>query len=454
MRIEEIMDEYAKQNPSSKAAWQDANQVIPGGISANVKFFAPFPLYMKEGHGAYLKDVDNHEYVDYVLSYGPLILGHERKEILDSISSYFADHGTMLYGTPHTGEADFAKLLQKYYPSLESVRYTNSGTEATLLSIRTACAFTGKYKVAKFEGHYHGGFNEVLFSINPNVAMAGDEEAPKSLPESAGLSAKQQEDTIMLPFNNLEACEVLLRKYKDEVACVIMEPVFGGTIPATKEFMAGIRKITAELGIIMIIDEVKTGFRVGMTGAQGYYDVKPDLATMGKVIGAGFPVGILGGRKDIMDLAAPKGSDILDTGNKKNNAADILYHSGTYNGHPLILSIGATTISILEKELDALIERTNKMKVEIQRIFAKHGVKILTPGVGAMFNICITELDEIRTYRELQKSDFELRKKIDYALLLEGIYNKPCNRYNLSTAHDDKVIDFTLSAFEKAFERI
>ncbi len=451
MTLEELISEYVTQNPSSQKAWQSAQECIPGGISANVKFFAPFPLYMKEGHGAYLTDVDNHKYVDYVLSYGPLILGHERKEIFETLNSYLSEHGTMLYGTPHTGEKEFAKLLQKYYPSLEAVRYTNSGTEATLLSIRTAFAYTGKYKIAKFEGHYHGGFNEVLVSVNPDVSKAGDCRNPIGLRESAGISDAQLQDTIVLPFNDLGSCAQILTVYKDEVAAVIMEPMFGGTIPATKEFMTGLRELTEKLGILLIMDEVKTGFRVGMTGAQGYYNVKPDLTTMGKVIGAGFPVGVLGGRKDILEIAAPNGSDILDSGNRKNNAADILYHSGTYNGHPLILALGIKTIELLGAELDSLFDRTERLKKELQGIFAKHGVRILTPGIGAMFNICVTDLDRIETYRDLQKSDFAFRKKLDYALLLNGIYNKPSNRYNLSTAHTDSVIDFTLEAFEKAF---
>ena len=454
MTVEKLMEEYSSHNPGSKKAWETANSCIPGGITANVKFFAPFPLYMKNGRGAYLTDVDDHKYVDYVLSYGPMILGHNRQEIIDSINKHFAEHGTMVYGTPHIGETEFANLLQKYFPSLEEIRYTNSGTEATLLAIRTAFAFTGKFKIAKFEGHYHGGFNEVLVSVNPDVSKAGDAKNPIGLRESAGISDGQLQDTIMLPFNDIDACRKILTAHKDEVAGVIMEPMFGGTIPATMEFMSEFRTLTSELGILLIMDEVKTGFRVGMTGAQGYYGIKADLTTLGKVIGAGFPVGVLGGRRDIMELAAPKGSDILDTGNKKNNAADILYHSGTYNGHPLILSLGTCTIKILAEELSPLIERTEYMKSELKKIFSKHGIKILTPGIGAMFNICITDLDKIENYRDLMKSDFDLRKRLDYALLLEGIYNKPCNRYNMSTAHTKEVIDFTLEAFEKAFNRI
>lgn len=453
MTLEELKEEYATKNPSSKKAFDNACSDIPGGITANVKFFAPFPLFMKEGHGAWLTDLDDHKYVDYVLSYGPLILGHERKEVLDSIQDYFAKHGTMLYGTPHELEDIFAKKIKKHFPSIEMLRYTNSGTEATLLCIRTAFAYTGKYKLAKFEGHYHGGYNEVLVSVNPDVSKAGDPTHPTPLPESKGISDRMLDDTIVLPFNDLEACTEILTKHQDEVAAIIMEPLFGGTIPATKEFMTGIRALTKKLGILMIMDEVKTGFRITLGGAQQYYDVKPDLTALGKVIGAGFPVGIVGGRKDIMSMAAPQCSDILDNSNTRS-AADILYHSGTYNGHPMILNAGLTTIGILEHEFDGLLKRTERLKNGIRDIYAAHGIHILTPGLGSMFNIAVTELSDIKTYRDLQKSDFALRKKLDYALLLEGIYNKPCNRYNMCTAHTDEVIDFTLEAYEKAFKRI
>lgn len=453
MTLEELKEEYAAHNPASKKAFDAACRDIPGGITANVKFFAPFPLFMKEGHGAWLTDLDDHKYVDYVLSYGPLILGHERKEVLESIQSYFAEHGTMLYGTPHELEDVFARKIKSLFPSIEMLRYTNSGTEATLLCIRTAFAYTGKYKIAKFEGHYHGGYNEVLVSVNPDVQKAGDAHHPTPLPESRGISDQMLENTIVLPFNDLEACTEILTRRQDEIAGVIMEPLFGGTIPATKEFMTGIRALTKKLGILMIMDEVKTGFRITLGGAQKYYEVTPDLTALGKVIGAGFPVGIVGGPEEIMRMAAPQGSDILDNSNTRS-AADILYHSGTYNGHPMILNAGLTTIEILEQELDGLLSRTERLKNGIRDIYAAHGIRILTPGLGSMFNIAVTDVDEILTYRDLQKSDFSLRKKLDYALLLEGIYNKPCNRYNMCTAHTDDVIDFTLEAYEKAFRRI
>ena len=449
MTLDDLKADYEERNPESKKMWQKASEILPGGISANVKFYSPFPLFMKEGHGAYLTDVDGHTYVDYAQSYGPLVLGHGREEIIDSMNEYLASHGAILFGTPHEEEAVLAEKLHNYYPSMESIRYTNSGTEATLLAIRTACAFTGRFKIAKFEGHYHGGYNEVLVSINPDVRKAGDVNHPVGVRESAGISDTKLEDTIILPFNNLEACKQILTAHKDEIAGVIMEPLLGGTIPATKEFMDGFRELTKDLKILLIFDEVKTGFRVGMGGAQGYYGIKPDLTTLGKIIGAGFPIGVLGGRKDIMEMAAPRGS-----GTSRISSSDILYHSGTYNGHPLILHLGLKTLEILDYEIEALFKNTELLKTELKSFFAKHGIRVLTPGIGSMFHICVTDLAEIKDYRDLKKSDFDLRRRLDYALYSEGIYNKPCKRYHMSAAHTDAVIDFTIEAYEKAFKRL
>lgn len=452
--LDELKVEYERSNPNSKKAYEQACELIPGGIAANVKFFAPFPLFMKKGQGAKLIDVDNHEYIDYVLSYGPLIHGHGCPEIKKAAEEYFNEHGTILYGTPHEGELEFAKLIHFYFPSMENMRFTNSGTEATLLSIRTACAYTGKPKIAKFEGHYHGGFNEVLISIHPELSKAGDAKHPLPYPASAGISEEQLENTIVLPFNDLDACKEILTSQQNDIAGVIMEPLLGGTIPATREFMKGIREITEHLGILLIMDEVKTGFCISMNGAQGYYDVKPDLTTLGKIIGAGMPIGVLGGKKKIMEMAAPGGSYVPGVGKKMTSREENLYHSGTYNGHPLILYMGMAAIKLLNEKYEELLVQTQRLKKGIADIYASHGVRVLTPGIGAMFNVCVTEQEEILTHRDMRKCDMDMRRKMDYALILEGIYNKPCKRYNMSTAHTAEIIDATLEAYERAFERI
>ncbi len=454
MTLDELKAEYARRNPQSEKAYEQACEFLPGGIAANVKFISPFPLFMKKGQGAKLVDVDHHEYVDYVLSYGPLIHGHGCPELETAAEEYINEHGTILYGTPHEGELQFARMIHSYFPSMERMRFTNSGTEATLLSIRTACAYTGKRKIAKFEGHYHGGFNEVLVSIHPDLSKAGDEKRPFPYPASAGIFDEQLENTVVLPFNDFEACKEILTEQQDDIAGVIMEPLLGGTIPATEEFVRGLREVTERLGILLIMDEVKTGFCISLHGAQGYYGIKPDLTALGKIIGAGMPVGILGGNKKIMDMAAPGGSYIPGIGPKMTSREENLYHSGTYNGHPLILHMGMAAIKLLNEKFEELLVQTERLKEGIKKSYASHGIRVLTPGIGAMFNVCITEQEKLLTHRDMRKCDMGLRRKMDYALILEGVYNKPCKRYNMSTAHTADIIDVTLEAYERAFKRI
>ena len=454
MTIDELKDEYAKRNPKSYAAYKKASQYIPGGISGNVRFFAPFPLYMKKGEGAWLTDLDNHKYVDYVLSYGPLIHGHGNQEVKRAADEYVAEHGTWLYGASNEMEMEFAQLICSFFPSIEMMRFTNSGTEANLLALRLARAYSKKKKIAKFEGHYHGGFNEVLVSTGPDIKKAGDEKRPLPVPESAGMTQEELQNTVVLPFNDLESTREILVANNEEIAAVILEPLLGGTIPATEEFIHGLRRITKELGILLIMDEVKTGFCVSMNGAQGYYGVKPDLTILGKIIGGGMPIGVLGGKSEVMQMIAPGGSYISGIGIKKTEKVENLFHSGTYNAHPLILAMGLAGIKLLERKFDALINNTDKLKRGINNIFERHGVHILTPGVGALFNVYVTDEKEIRNYRDIKKCNHSLRKKMDYALLLEGIYNKPGKRFNISTAHTDDVIDFTLEAFDKVFDKV
>src|SRR5690625_3060596 len=254
--------------------FQQAEHIIPGGVTANIKHFAPHPIFMKKGYGSKLIDVDHKEYIDYSLSYGALITGHGHEAITKATTKQLTDTGTMLFGAPHTLEIEMAEKINNLYPSMEQVRFTNSGTEAVLLAIRLAVAYTNKSKIAKFEGHYHGGLNQVLVSINPGKTEAGSDIEPNAVYESGGIPEDQKDHTIVLPFNNLEATEKILRKHADELAAVILEPIQGGFIPAEQSFMDGLRKITEALNIVLIFDEVKTGFRVALGGAQQIYNIK------------------------------------------------------------------------------------------------------------------------------------------------------------------------------------
>ena len=452
---EQLYADFQKKTPLSKTFMEEAKRVMPGGVTANIKSFAPYPIVMKSGKGAYLTDIDGNQYIDYLLSYGALMLGHGHPAIMQAIQQQLANDGTSLFGTPHRLEVEMARKIQQYYPSMELIRYTNSGTEATLLAIRMAYAYTGKYKIAKFEGHYHGGYNQVLLSVNPPLEEAGPVSEPNAVVESKGVEPYQADHTVVLPFNNLDACAEILRKRQHEIAAVMLEPSQAGFIPAQSEFMQGLRKVTEELGILLIFDEVKTGFRIGIGGAQSFYGVKPDITALGKVIGGGFPIGIIGGKKEIMMVSAPQASsDVFDSStSKKSSAKDVLFHSGTYNGHPTILSAGLAVISVLEQEMDRVMAMTEHLKEGIRKLFAQRGIAMQTVGLGTIFSVVITDLDNVRDYRDLQQSNFELRKQIDFHLLAEGIYTKPLNRYSMSTAHGEKEISLTLEAFDKVLSQ-
>jgi len=268
--------------------------------------------------------------------------------------------------------------------------------------------------------------------------------------ESKGIDPYHEKHTITLPFNDLEHTSEILTKHKDEDAAVILEPIQGGFIPAEPSFMEGLRKLTEELDILLIFDEVKTGFRIGLGGFQEHYNIKPDLTALGKVVGGGFPVGIVGGKAEFMMISAPTASsDVFDSSqSKKSSAKDVLFHSGTYNGHPMILAAGLATIKVLEQEMEHVLKMTDKLRRGIEAAFEDRGIPMQTIGMGSIFNILFTEKEQVRNYRDLQQVDFSMRKELDFGLLSKGVYTKPLNRYSMATVHGDKEVDATLEAYE------
>ncbi|MBU5466832.1 aminotransferase class III-fold pyridoxal phosphate-dependent enzyme [Virgibacillus sp. MSJ-26] len=440
----------------SQGLFQKAEKVIPGGISANIKYFPPHPIVMEKASGSKLFDVDGEEYIDYSLCYGALITGHGHERITSATTKYMESIGTAIFGTPHKLEITMAEKLIELYPGIDMVRYTNSGLEATLFAIRLAIAYTGRGRIGKFEGHYHGGYNEVLVSVNPNEQEAGEAGNPSAVPESKGIPEDKLNQTIILPFNDLKATEQLLRKHAHELAAVILEPVQGGFIPAEPEFLEGLRKITKELGILLIFDEVKTGFRVHLGGAQSVYNITPDLTALGKVLGGGFPVGAIGGRRDIMMLSAPNaGSDVFSVDGKSHKKNDVVFHSGTYNGHPIVLSAGLETIQLLEEDntMGQLFMQTNKLRKQLEELYASYDIPMQTIGMGSIFNIVLSS-NPIRNYRDMWQADNKLREAIDRELLDLGVFLKPLNRYSMSTVHDNIDIRKTVDAHEKAIRRL
>ncbi|MET3682772.1 glutamate-1-semialdehyde 2,1-aminomutase [Alkalibacillus flavidus] len=439
----------------SARAHEQARQVIPGGVTANIKHFAPHPIVMDHASGSRLTDVDGNNYIDYLLSYGAMILGHGHERVKEAVYEQIDQCGSFVFGTPHHLEYKMAQKLVDIFPSMDQVRFTNSGLEATLLAIRLAQAYNDKPKIAKFEGHYHGGYDQVLVSVNPNMDDAGEHAEPNSVAESSGMSEQDLDQTVILPFNDLKATEAILRQRQDEISAVILEPVQSGFIPADETFMKGLRDITEELGIVLIFDEVKTGFRLTLGGAQHLYDIEPDLTALGKVLGGGFPVGALGGRYDIMQLMSPeRGGDILTSGGQQVTDR-ALFHSGTYNGHPTVLAAGLATIDYLEEPgvMSELLRKTEKLRHGLENVYHQHGLSMQTVGLGTIFNIILTK-DVVRDYRSLTTVDMETRKQIDYELLDLGIYTKPGNRYSMSTAHTDEDIEKTIEAHYIAINRV
>lgn len=432
-----------------------AQEVMPGGVTANIKFFEPYPIIMEEADGAWLKDIDGNQYVDYLLAYGALILGHGHHKVTQAVLKQMVTKGTTIFGTPHELETEMAKKLISIYPSMEQLRYTNSGTEATLLAIRIAHAYSSKPKIAKFEGHYHGGFDQVLLSVNPAIQEAGSADRPHAVPDSAGMDDYYKENTIILPFNNLTASEAIIRAHVHELAAIIIEPIQAGFIPATQEFMDGIRQVTNELGILFIFDEVKTGFRVALGGAQSVYNVRPDLTALGKVLGGGFPVGAVGGKKEVMEVCSPYGKKDLFEMNGVSKKKDVLFHSGTYNGHPSVLAAGMATIDVLlsEGNFQKILDSTETLRRGIENVLKHHNISGKTVGLGSIFNVMLTT-DNIENYRDIQKADTSLRKELDYHLLTLGVYTKPLNRYSMSLAHGEREVQHTIDAYEEAIKRM
>ncbi|MFL8936094.1 aspartate aminotransferase family protein [Rossellomorea oryzaecorticis] len=450
------LNPLSRHTKNSAALFEKAKKVIPGGVTANIKYMAPHPIMMEKGHGSRLIDVDANEYIDYLLCYGALILGHGHPRVYEAAMNQMKEAGTTIFGTPHRLETVLAEKLISLFPGIEMVRYTNSGLEATLLAIRTAAAYTGKPKIAKFEGHYHGGYDQVLLSVNPEIDMAGDETEPDVVPESPGIPDYYRKNTVILPFNDIDATETILRNRAHEISAIIMEPVQGGFIPADEIFMTKLREITEELGILLIFDEVKTGFRLTVGGAQNLYHIKPDLTALGKVLGGGFPVGAVGGKKEVMEISAPDGGrDILTAGAENGSKKDPLFHSGTYNGHPTVLASGLATIEVLEEEgtMEALLADTALLRSGLEDIYKCHDIPMQTVGKGSIFNIILAE-GSIRNYRDMAKANSTLRSKIDYELLKLGIYTKPLNRYSMSAVHSREDIERTLDAHDKAIKII
>jgi glutamate-1-semialdehyde 2,1-aminomutase len=418
--------------------FEQAKQVLPGGVDSPVRAFRAVggqPLFIERGKGAYLFDVDGNRYIDYVLSWGPLILGHADPQVVEALKQA-VERGTS-YGAPSPLEVGLAQLVQEFMPKIEMLRFVNSGTEATMSALRLARAFTRKNKVIKFEGCYHGHADLLLVQAGSGVATLG-------LPDSPGVPPATVQDTLVARYNDLDSAAALFQRYPDEIAAVIVEPVAGnmGVVPPVEGFLPGLRQLTAENQALLIFDEVMTGFRVHPGGAQTLYNVEPDLTTLGKVIGGGLPVGAYGGRREIMEMIAPSGP---------------VYQAGTLSGNPLAMTAGLVTLKALRAQgvWERMEANAQELAEGITKSAQKAGVAVQSTRAGTMFSTFFTG-QAVRDWSSVKTSDTQRFGRYFGAMLQAGVYLAPSQFEAgfISSAHDSQIVQDTLEAVEKAMRVI
>ncbi|TLZ43118.1 MAG: aminotransferase class III-fold pyridoxal phosphate-dependent enzyme [Methanobacteriota archaeon] len=424
---------------ASRAYSDRARRSLPGGVTANVKYFDPYPIAMKRAKGCRLWDLDGNEYIDYCLAFGPLILGHGHPQVMKAVHDTLTSAGTTIFGTPHELEATYAERLLRIFRPDGRLRFTVSGTEATIHAVRIARAYRRRPMIAKFEGHYHGGVDEFLVSHSPSRDQTKKGFAPVS--GSRGTPDHVLENTLVLPFNDLPETEARIRAHADRLACVILEPIERSYIAPDPDFLRGLREITAARDIPLIFDEVMSGFRLGFGGAQHAFGVVPDLMCLGKVIGGGLPCGAFLGRSDILDLADP--------------TSEGFFHSSTFAGYPPAMAAGMVTLDELERPgvVDGLLHTSQEVAVGFERRLAEARVAAQVPRVGTVFSILFTDRT-VRDYRDTLSADRPKRRALDAALLGRGVYVKPEKPFYLSTAHDRRAVQETVETFAEALGEI
>jgi glutamate-1-semialdehyde 2,1-aminomutase len=423
----------------SETLFANAQKHIPGGVNSPVRAFKSVggtPLFFKHAVGAYVTDEDDKRYVDYVGSWGPMILGHSHPDVLSAVRKQL-EHG-LSYGAPTAMETEMADLVCSIVPSMEMVRMVSSGTEATMSAIRLARGFTGRDSIIKFEGCYHGHSDSLLVKAGSGALTLG-------VPSSPGVPAAFAKHTLTLPFNDIEAVKTMLADVGQEVACIIVEPVAGNMncVPPAPGFLQGLREACDEHGVVLIFDEVMTGFRVALGGAQAYYGVKPDLSTFGKIIGGGMPVGCFGGKREIMSHIAPLGP---------------VYQAGTLSGNPLAMAAGLTTLRLISRPgfHDELSAFTTRLLEGLQQRADAAGIPFVTTQAGGMFGLYFSDAKEIVTFQDVMTSDANRFKQFFHLMLEGGVYLAPSafEAGFTSIAHGDAELQQTLDAAEKAFAQL
>lgn len=421
----------------SKAAFERAKNVIPGGVNSPVRAFKSVgltPLVIESGAGSRITDIDGQTYIDYVLSWGPLIAGHAHPEVVEAIKKT-AEKGTS-FGAPTELETMMAELVCERVPSVDIVRMVNSGTEATMSALRLARGYTKRSKILKFEGSYHGHADSLLIKAGSGVATLG-------LPDSPGVPESVAAHTLTVPYNDLASVKLAFERYGEEIAAVIVEPIAGnmGVVPPLPGFLTGLREVTTQYGSLLIFDEVMTGFRVHKNCAQGLYGITPDLTCLGKVIGGGLPVGAYGGRREIMEHMAPVGP---------------IYQAGTLSGNPLAMAAGYTTLKLMTDEAYQLLERQSvRLQAGLERNAQETGIPMTINRVGSMVCPFFTDKHVIN-YDVAKTANTErfrtvFRRLLDYGV---NIAPSPFEGWFVSIVHTDEDIDLTIAAHRAALEKL
>ena len=430
---------YLEMTPESKNRWEEAAKYLPGGDSRHSIFWDPYPIFITSASGCHVVDADGVDRLDFINTMTTLILGHAAPPVMEAVQEQLARG--VAYNAPNEHQIRLAKLLCQRIPSFDLVRFTNSGTEATLNTIRAARAFTGKNRFAKIEGGYHGTHDAVTISVRVDPDAAGDPLRPRAVANSAGLAEGVEDQVTIIPFNETEAAYRILEENKDELAAVIVEPVLGsvGMVPASAEFLTMLRDFTLSNGIVLIFDEV-ISFRVAPGGSQQYYGITPDLTALGKIIGGGFPVGAFGGREDIMELYDPtKGAKVS--------------HAGTFNANPVTMLAGAVTLEHLTDDVYRdLAQLTELLRQGIRDACASMEVPVQVTGLGSLFGIHFTARP-IHNYRDVATEDTKLRGQMFLGLMNEGILPASNLVGALSTEITEAEVETYLEAFRRVLER-
>jgi glutamate-1-semialdehyde 2,1-aminomutase len=427
------------ENIKSEKLFNRAKESIPGGVNSPVRAFKDVdlvPPFITSANGSRIYDEDGNEYIDYVGSYGPMILGHNMKLVSDKLKEQVEK--SLSYGAPTRLEVEIAELIKEIVHSVEMIRMVNSGTEATMSAIRAARGYTGKNKIVKFAGNYHGHGDSLL-------VQAGSGALTHGVPSSSGVPESITEETIVAEYNDIESVRNIFEKYGNDIAAVIMEPVSGnmGVVPSTKEFMEYVRKITEEYHSLLIIDEVMTGFRLALSGAQSLYNVDPDITCFGKIIGGGLPVGAYGGKKEIMQCIAPLGP---------------VYQAGTLSGNPLSMTAGIVTLKYLKDNPNIYVElerKGEKLQKGIEEAIKDFNIEATVNRVGSMMTVFFSK-EKITNYEKAKKCNIKNFAKY-FALMLEsGIYLPPSQfeTFFISDAHSDEDIEKTIEIVRKVFEKM